>query len=252
MIKKLQALRAKKGFTLVELVVVIAIIGVLAAILVPTMMGVVQDSRITSANTSAQQIKDRTTEFFTKMDAAKASLQLASASIDNTSKHATLAITVANGKWAFDTTNTDMKVTLTDGTDWLDNKTGSKGHWQTNSATMAEDTNTANPAGIQGKDTALLSYLADSLSDLKNAYIIIYVSANGKVTGVISVDGASAKPGNVVLPSVTSFQKGIDLFKSGATGSETPSAKAGVAGNTVIGTAPALSLGDPTSTTSTT
>ena len=31
MIKKLQALKAKKGFTLVELVVVIAIIGVLAA-----------------------------------------------------------------------------------------------------------------------------------------------------------------------------------------------------------------------------
>ncbi|MFR0873070.1 MAG: type IV pilin protein [Oscillospiraceae bacterium] len=50
MIKKLQALKAKKGFTLVELVVVIAIIGVLAAILVPTMIGVVQDSRVTSSN----------------------------------------------------------------------------------------------------------------------------------------------------------------------------------------------------------
>lgn len=32
MIKKLQKLKAKKGFTLVELIVVIAIIGVLAAI----------------------------------------------------------------------------------------------------------------------------------------------------------------------------------------------------------------------------
>ena len=38
--------RNKKGFTLVELVVVIAIIGVLAAILIPTMMNYVKKSRL--------------------------------------------------------------------------------------------------------------------------------------------------------------------------------------------------------------
>ena len=46
----------KKGFTLDELVVVIAIIGILAAILVPTMMSYNKKARLKAANANAKLI----------------------------------------------------------------------------------------------------------------------------------------------------------------------------------------------------
>ena len=64
-------MKKAKGFTLVELVVVIAIIGVLAAILVPTMLNYVRKAKLKAANTNAKTAYNAVQEFFTEQMATK-------------------------------------------------------------------------------------------------------------------------------------------------------------------------------------
>lgn len=59
-------LKAKSAFTLVEIVIVIAIIGVLAAILVPTLVGTFKSAQVASANTTASDVRNAVNMWLTK------------------------------------------------------------------------------------------------------------------------------------------------------------------------------------------
>ena len=71
-----------KGFTLIELIVVIAIIGVLAAILVPSMIGYVGQSKLSTANSNAKLAYTNSATYCTNCEVAGFTVQSGSTQIN--------------------------------------------------------------------------------------------------------------------------------------------------------------------------
>ncbi|OJU15906.1 MAG: hypothetical protein BGN88_05330 [Clostridiales bacterium 43-6] len=62
--------KKKKGFTLIELIVVIAILGILAAILVPSMLGILNQAHGSTDNANARAIYSASVAAASRLSAA--------------------------------------------------------------------------------------------------------------------------------------------------------------------------------------
>ena len=194
---------SKKGFTLIELVVVVAIIGVLAGLLVPTMFDAVTNSRIASAQQTAKVIRDRSAEFFTKMDTQMHT---------HVGEVQKVVITVDNGTWS---------MTGGSAADWVDGVN----HWNTLPGV-------SDPGNDPRQNTELLSSLAVSAQSIGTAYIEMSVEY-AHVVGVSVIEGASAPAGT--MPAAQDFADRTFGYGGGD--------RAGrMQDGTIIGTAPILSL----------
>lgn len=146
-------LRKKKGFTIVELIVVIAIIGIVAAILVPTMLGYAVHSRVTSADSTASDLQKTINLFLTEANTQQYGMFV------SRSVSTEMQISIANGVWS---------LTIDDENVFVDN---GPARW----SGSGSGRNGVPPANGANAEDILATKLATLFGEVETGYVSAYL-----------------------------------------------------------------------------